>query len=227
MRTGSDHFDPKTWRFGLHNRAPNSLQTDGTERFKIQVARALRLTGNRWNAFCKDVVVEEKSHWEAVYGQSPDAKLHSIADIRCLLALDALFLVIWMQMMGGGIERLSPPLHKVMGTQVMSVHLIDLCWSDFYLVENQIPMVLLERVVGILKRRGWKFIEAWEHKQWQGWNIENCVQCSRLKSSMPFKRDLALQNIPLSKQPFKMQPQTQNDNNPQNPQRGRCYAVYI
>ena len=28
-----------------------------------------------------------------------------------------------------------------------------------------------------------------------------------LKSSMPFKRDLGLQNIPLSKQPFKTQPQ--------------------
>ena len=32
-------------------------------------------------------------------------------------------------------------------------------------------------------------------------------QCSRLKSSMPFKRDLCLQNIPLSKQAFKVQPQ--------------------
>ena len=33
------------------------------------------------------------------------------------------------------------------------------------------------------------------------------MQCSRSKSSMPFKRYLALQNIPLSKEPFKMQPQ--------------------
>ena len=37
------------------------------------------------------------------------------------------------------------------------------------------------------------------------------IQCSRLKSSMPFKCDLALQNIPLSKQPFKTQPQFQNE----------------
>ena len=37
--------------------------------------------------------------------------------------------------------------------------------------------------------------------------LEPKEQCSRLKSSMPFKCDLALQNIPLSKQPFKMQPQ--------------------
>jgi hypothetical protein len=176
MRTGSDHFDPKTWRFGLHNRAPGTLQTGGTERFKIQVARALSLTGDRWIEFCEDVVREDESHWGAVYGQSPDAKSHSIADIRCLLALDALFLVIWMQMMGGGIESLSTPLQEVMGTQVMRVHLRDLRWSDFYLVDNQIPMVLLERVVGNLRTGGCKFIEAWEHKQWQGWNIGNCVR---------------------------------------------------
>jgi hypothetical protein len=36
---------------------------------------------------------------------------------------------------------------------------------------------------------------------------------------MPFKRDLALQNIPLSKQPFKMQPQTQNENFTWRPQK--------
>jgi hypothetical protein len=35
----------------------------------------------------------------------------------------------------------------------------------------------------------------------------NANQCSRLKSSMPFNCYLALENIPLSKQPFKMQPQ--------------------
>ena len=37
------------------------------------------------------------------------------------------------------------------------------------------------------------------------------VWCSRLKPSMPFKRDLALQNIPLSKQPFITQPQIENE----------------
>ena len=36
-------------------------------------------------------------------------------------------------------------------------------------------------------------------------------QCSRLKSSMPFRCNLALQNIPPSKQPFKMQPQIKNE----------------
>ena len=33
----------------------------------------------------------------------------------------------------------------------------------------------------------------------------------RLKSSMPLKRDLALQNIPPSKQPSKMQPQIEDE----------------
>ena len=36
-------------------------------------------------------------------------------------------------------------------------------------------------------------------------------QCSRFKSSMPFKCDLVLQNIYLSKQPFKIQPQIENE----------------
>ena len=36
-------------------------------------------------------------------------------------------------------------------------------------------------------------------------------QCSSLKSSMPFKRNSALQKIPLSKQPFKTQPQIENE----------------
>ena len=43
-------------------------------------------------------------------------------------------------------------------------------------------------------------------------------QCSRLKSSMPFKHDLALQNIPLSKQPYKTQPQIENEDITGSPQ---------
>ena len=35
---------------------------------------------------------------------------------------------------------------------------------------------------------------------------------------MPFKRDLALQNIPLSKQPFKMQHQIENEDVTWSPQ---------
>ena len=39
----------------------------------------------------------------------------------------------------------------------------------------------------------------------------NNNQCSRLKSSMPFKRNSSLQNIPLLKQPFKIDPQIENE----------------
>ena len=42
------------------------------------------------------------------------------------------------------------------------------------------------------------YIGRWDHGP---------LQCSRSKSSMPFKHDLPLQNIPLPKQPIKMQPQ--------------------
>ena len=38
------------------------------------------------------------------------------------------------------------------------------------------------------------------------------------KSSMPFKCDLALQSIPLSKQPFKLQPQIENEDVTWSPQ---------
>ena len=41
--------------------------------------------------------------------------------------------------------------------------------------------------------------------------LRSLCSVPRLKSSMPFKHDLALQNIPLSKQPFKMQPQIENE----------------
>ena len=45
-------------------------------------------------------------------------------------------------------------------------------------------------------------------------------QCSRLKSSMPFKHNFALQIklIPLPKQPFKMQPQIENEDITWSPQ---------
>ena len=39
-----------------------------------------------------------------------------------------------------------------------------------------------------------------------------------IQSSMPFTRDLALQNIPLSKQLFKMQPQIENEDVTSSPQ---------
>ena len=44
------------------------------------------------------------------------------------------------------------------------------------------------------------------------------THCSRLKSSMPFKRNLDLQNIPLSKQPSKTQLQIENEDTTWSPQ---------
>ena len=48
-------------------------------------------------------------------------------------------------------------------------------------------------------------------------------KCSRLKSSMPFKCDLALQNIPLSKQPFTTQLQIEYEDVTCSPQ----YNLYV
>ena len=49
------------------------------------------------------------------------------------------------------------------------------------------------------------------HLQWKR-------ECSRLKSSMHFKRDLSLENIPFPKQPFKTQPQIENEDITWSPQ---------
>ena len=43
-------------------------------------------------------------------------------------------------------------------------------------------------------------------------------KCSRLKSSLPFKRNLSLQSIPLSKRPFKTQPRIENEDVTWSPQ---------
>ena len=55
-----------------------------------------------------------------------------------------------------------------------------------------------------------------QHERWRSWIGDG--QCSRLKSPMPFKHDSALQNIPLSQRPFKMQPQIENEDVTWSPQ---------
>jgi hypothetical protein len=61
------------------------------------------------------------------------------------------------------------------------------------------------------------WIKMWSSPELQkssfifGPDLMSTDQWSRLKSSMPFKHNLALHNIPLSKQPFKMQPQIGNE----------------
>jgi hypothetical protein len=47
-------------------------------------------------------------------------------------------------------------------------------------------------------------------KLYSQWSLLTLAPMFKLKSSMPFKHDLALQNIPLSKQPFKLQPWIKN-----------------
>ena len=56
------------------------------------------------------------------------------------------------------------------------------------------------------------------HPPWLFVGIVSQDRCSRLKSSMLFKCDLALQTIPLSKESFKMQPQLENEDITWSPQ---------
>ena len=54
--------------------------------------------------------------------------------------------------------------------------------------------------------------------KWPSIQFVGGEESSRSKSSMPFKRDLALQNEPLSKQPFKTQPQIEKEDVTWSPQ---------
>jgi len=176
-RTDAALYEPVNSRFGLHH-CPEILHTNGTEGFKIELARALQFTEQGWNSFCERVVSEPKEYWEAVYDQSPHTGSYSVEEIRCLLALDALLLVVFLQGRGGGTESLGPTLQKVMENPLFEVQ-IEALWTDLWLVENQIPMELLKRVVGILTTEYklnignmWRWEDA---ERWQGWNIGNFV----------------------------------------------------
>lgn len=207
----AEHYKPVSWRFGLHNCPDDTLLNSVTEGFKIKVAGALQLSGQLWNQFCEEVVKEPKEHWDAVYDESSQARSYSIEEIRCLLSLDALFLVVFLQAyalekdparrcpwfpMGTktsttpgkcptlGIEEetiyVSKAVDLVMKNPVLQIYK-DTLWHDIWLVGNQIPIELLQRVVGILTRRkcheslGDVIMPAWEHDDWQTRNILHCV----------------------------------------------------
>jgi len=178
MRTITKQYEPLYWRFGLHH-CPQSFNSNGIEGLKVEVARALQFRGDRWDSFCKRVVIEQKEYWEAVYRDSIYANSYTIEEIRCRLSLDALFLVVDLQGQGGGVNSLGLALQKVMKNPVLDVY-SNLKWEAFWLVENQIPIELLERVVNILVTECKDYVgkmQEWESEDWQVRNIGKCVWC--------------------------------------------------
>lgn len=140
-----NHFPiVKGLELGLHHR---TLKKSKTEDFKVEIACIvhwkLRATTNNssWKSFAKDVV-EDVNKARRSYSATSSFKDE---DVQNLLTLDALFLVVFFMYMNGRsfiLEEFKPLAGRL--EHVVS-KAID--YGDFFLVENQVPMYLLESVI--------------------------------------------------------------------------------
>ncbi|KAH9572872.1 hypothetical protein CY35_02G174300 [Sphagnum magellanicum] len=132
LRVPPEQFTPKEWRFGLHNR---EVHTSGTEGLKIAVAGYYfaHKESDAWDKFC-NFVVDDPGRFVRLYGLQDGFTEFSEMQVRYLLALDALFLVVKHLRFGGRLD-------------------LDLRWrtpylsTDMAMLENQVPMELLRKVV--------------------------------------------------------------------------------
>lgn len=135
-------FQNNGLEFGLHHR---SLTSSQTEVFKIGIARILhsRLVkrNSSWDQFAH-LVVGDVNIARRAYAAS-SARFQD-EEIEHLLALDALFLVVLFkfvhgkryflkefEVLGGGLKETFPLMDK----------------NDFLLIDNQVPMYLLQSVI--------------------------------------------------------------------------------
>ena len=136
-------FENKGLQLGLHHR---TLKGSETEVFKFELAQIVhsqlaKLRKSSWDRFAQ-VVVGDVSIARRAYSAS--SARFTDEEIQHLLALDALFLVVLFKYVNGGglfwneFEASIPRLKNLL-------LLIDK--TDFFLIENQVPMYLLQSVV--------------------------------------------------------------------------------
>ncbi|KAG0614294.1 hypothetical protein M758_6G165800 [Ceratodon purpureus] len=135
-------FQNKGLELGLHHR---TLKKSEIEVFKIDIARILHsklaAKNSSWDEFAIAVVGDVNIARRAYSGGS--AKF-SDEEVQHLLALDALFLVVLFKYVNGRglflkeFEALAGRVGEILTT-------IDR--SDFFLIENQVPMYLLQSVI--------------------------------------------------------------------------------
>jgi hypothetical protein len=131
LRVPPEQFTPTEWRFGLHSR---ELHTSGAEGLKIAVAGYFFADeeSDAWDNFC-NFVVDDPVRFVRLYGLQDGFTKFSERQVKYLLALDALFLEVFLEDFGGRLH-------------------LDLCWyrpclkKEMVLLENQVPMDLLRKV---------------------------------------------------------------------------------
>ncbi|KAG0630910.1 hypothetical protein M758_1G212900 [Ceratodon purpureus] len=136
------NFQNKGLEFGLHRR---TLTKSPTEVFKADIARILHskltLKGSSWDRFARDVVGDVN---KARRAYSSSSARFSDEDIYSLLALDALFLVfLFKYAFCGGffLKEFETLAGKLRGILLLTDK------TDFFLIDNQVPMYLLQSAI--------------------------------------------------------------------------------
>jgi len=161
LRTPVERFTPRQWQFGLHNRDP---QASGSESqvLKIRLAAACKLNPDEWDKFCHDVVDNPEDMMLKSYGYSNG---FSRKEVRYLLTLDALKLVLVLSSIPSAVKLIDLFIDTLVhGGFNIEVLLDGVSYyrflDDLYLCENQIPMVLMKKVItqcyGLLPDDEWK-----------------------------------------------------------------------
>jgi hypothetical protein len=95
FRQPSSVFTPKAWPFGLHNR--ENLVTTGPEEVKLAVVALFGLDEqSAWISFCNDIV-PDPMQMLACYGLRAEAMNLKTDEIQRVLAFDALFLAVYIE----------------------------------------------------------------------------------------------------------------------------------
>jgi hypothetical protein len=134
-------FQNKGLQLGLHHR---TLQKSQTESLKFDIARILHsklaTRNSSWEYFAQSVV-GDVNHARRVYSSS--SSKFKDEEIQHLLALDALFLVVLFKYCNGR-EFFLKEFEALEG-QLREITTIDK--TDFFLIENQVPMYLLQSAI--------------------------------------------------------------------------------
>jgi hypothetical protein len=141
-RVPSKQYTPKQWHFGLHNR--DVLHPSDSEDLKIALAAACEL--GPWDEFCASVVDDPVGVLRA-YGLDHSEPKFSMRQMQCLLTLDALTIfLVFAEDAYNERTQISARLARLRALLKPRLECTDL-WNDLFLLENQIPIALLWKVI--------------------------------------------------------------------------------
>jgi hypothetical protein len=148
-----EQFTPEQWQFGLHNRDLQASTTvmsyHESESMKLRLAAACKLEPFTWDTFCADVV-ENPEETMSSYGLDHRVTIFNRKEVQYLLTLDALTLLLIFTR----VKRHRPDLVKILAKDTKAMESLLLSripttglLEDLFLVENQVPIALLTKVV--------------------------------------------------------------------------------